>query len=98
LSFPADPLPPEIAEEEAPYLGDLIVGYAYTQRHAAEAQHALDDELVLLAIHGTLHLLGYDHDTADNQAKMWAVQQTALTKAGVAIQVELFTFGDEADD
>jgi probable rRNA maturation factor len=99
LSFPADPLPDEIAAEveEPPYLGDLIVAYPYTQRHAAEAGHDLDDELVLLAIHGTLHLLGYDHDNPDNQQKMWNAQQRALDVANVAIDVPLFMFGDESD-
>lgn len=100
LSFPADPPPPEVlealeAEGEGPYLGDLFVAYPYTVHQAAEAGHALDDELILLAIHGTLHLLGYDHDNADNQAQMWAAQSDALKRAGIAIDVPLFTFGDD---
>src|SRR5437763_1442763 len=66
LSFPADPLPDEI-EGEAPYLGDLIIAYPYTTHQAQEAGHGLDDELVLLVIHGTLHLLGFDHDNEANQ-------------------------------
>jgi probable rRNA maturation factor len=99
LSFPADPLPAEIAAEsdEPPYLGDLIVAYPYTLRQAQEAGHDIDDELVLLAIHGTLHLLGYDHDQADNQEKMWAAQQRALEAAQVKIVVPRFTFGDNTD-
>ena len=97
LSFPADPLPDEIAEEadDPPYLGDLIVAYPYTLRHAEEAGHAINDEMVLLAIHGTLHLLGYDHDNAEHQQEMWAAQKRALDQAKVKIDVPLFTFGDE---
>lgn len=100
LSFPADPLREEEREAMAengdgPYLGDLLVAYPYTVRQADESGHPLDDELVLLAIHGTLHLLGYDHDNTDNQAKMWAAQSEALKRAGITIEVPLFTFGDD---
>lgn len=100
LSFPADPLPDEVieamAEEgEGPYLGDLFVAYPYTVHQAEEAGHPLDDELILLAIHGALHLLGYDHDNSEDQAKMWAAQSEALKRAGIAIEVPLFTFGDD---
>lgn len=94
LSFPADPLPEEI-EDEPPYLGDLLIAVPYTQHQAEEAGHALDDEFVLLVIHGTLHLLGYDHDNAANEESMWARQKTALTTAGVTFDVPRFTFGDE---
>jgi len=96
LSFPADPLPEEI-EGEAPYLGDLIIGYPYTLHEAAEAGHDIADELVLLVIHGTLHLLGYDHDDEEHQDVMWAEQAKALAAAGVAIEVPRFTFGDNVD-
>ncbi len=94
LSFPADPLPVEI-EGEAPYLGDLIIAYPYTAQHAAEAGHSLDDEYVLLVIHGTLHLLGYDHDNPDTQEAMWSAQADALLAAGVHLEVPRFTFGDD---
>ena len=83
---------------EAPYLGDLIVAYPYTARQAAKAGHTLADEFTLLVVHGTLHLLGYDHDTAENQDRMWAKQAELLAALGVTgITVEYFNFGDEAD-
>jgi probable rRNA maturation factor len=77
LSFPADAPPVDILEE-APYLGDLIVAYPYASAQAAREGHDLSDSLALLIVHGTLHLLGYDHDTAANKATMWAAQETAL--------------------
>ena len=93
LSFPSDPMPvPEIE----PYLGDLILGLPYIQRQAAAEGHSMSDELVLAVIHGTLHLLGYDHDTAQHQASMWGVQDRLLRALGVAITVPLFEFEDEA--
>jgi probable rRNA maturation factor len=99
LSFPADAAPPPPdwldAEDEAlPYLGDMVIAYPYTVRQAAELGHRLDDELTLLVIHGTLHLLGYDHDTPEHQAEMWAIQAEALALANVAIVVPRFTFTD----
>lgn len=95
LSFPADaPLIPEEDEIE-PYLGDLVLAVPYIQHQAQVEQHTLDDELVLAVIHGTLHLLGYDHDTASHQAKMWAVQSEALQVMAVSIQVPLFEFPED---
>jgi probable rRNA maturation factor len=96
LSFPAEALPDEI-EGEVPYLGDLIIAYPYASRQAQEAGHALGDDLVLLAIHGTLHLLGYDHDSAANQEAMWVEQAAALAAAGISFDVPRFAFGDDVD-
>lgn len=99
LSFPADPppMPGEITDggdDVEPYLGDLVLSLPYIQRQAAAEQHTLADELTLAVIHGTLHLLGYDHDSAENQAAMWAVQADMLRGLGVAIVVSEFEFSD----
>lgn len=100
LSFPAD-LPPDLPDDLAadleldeddmtPYLGDLIIAYPYTRHQAAESGHDLSDELVLLVIHGTLHLLGYDHDTPENEADMWETQAELLAALNVPIVVPRF--------
>ncbi len=95
LSFPADePLVPD-DEELDPYLGDLVLALPYIQRQSQAERHNLDDELVLAVVHGTLHLLGYDHDTASHQAEMWALQSEALGVMDVSIQVPLFEFPDD---
>ena len=86
LSFPADE-PPVEEEGESPYLGDLIVAYPYTAAHAAREGHDLMQSLILLVAHGTLHLLGYDHDTAANRAEMWAAQDAALNVLGVDLAI-----------
>lgn len=88
LSFPAgeEPdadLPPELAAELGRYLGDVVIAYPYAARQAARFGHAVEDELRLLVVHGTLHLLGYDHATAEEQAAMWAVQDAVLQALGV---------------
>jgi probable rRNA maturation factor len=50
-------------------------------RAAAQAENAsLESELILLSVHGTLHLLGYDHATAGEKERMWAVQNLIMEK------------------
>ncbi|MCA9908913.1 MAG: rRNA maturation RNAse YbeY, partial [Anaerolineae bacterium] len=39
----------------------------------------------LLVVHGTLHLLGYDHDTPERRAQMWGAQARALTTLGIPL-------------
>jgi probable rRNA maturation factor len=87
LSFPADPLPPELAGEidDAPYLGDIVIAYPYATAQAASLGHDASDSLTLLVAHGTLHLLGYDHDTPERRAEMWAAQERALTALGISL-------------
>jgi probable rRNA maturation factor len=92
LSFPSqseDPtndaaltLPPELAAELENYLGDLVIAYPYTADQAAHYQNSVPSELRLLAVHGTLHLLGYDHATPEEEATMWAAQEAALAPLG----------------
>ncbi len=80
LSFPAqDPTPGFVsAPEMAGYHGDIIIALPYTERQAAALNRPLRDELRLLAVHGTLHLLGYDHGEPDEEARMWAKQDAIL--------------------
>ncbi len=90
LSFPAEmpPMPPEADNaEEWLYLGDIAIAYPYVQAQAAHAGYDLGHNIALMLVHGTLHLLGYDHDTPDNRAVMWAAQETALTALGVPLAI-----------
>ena len=59
-------------EEETPYLGDVIISLPVATRQALAAGHRPMDEMLLLAAHGTLHLLGHDHLTQAQKADMWA--------------------------
>lgn len=81
LSFAAD-FPLELGEDEQ-YLGDLVIAYPYTKSQAEQEGFTLHDSLILMVIHGTLHLLGYDHDTPENRERMWAAQTDILNKLGV---------------
>lgn len=97
LSFPADDLPEEI-EDEAPYLGDLLIAYPYAKAQAEREQHPLQDSLVLLVVHGTLHLLGYDHDSPENRAEMWGVQAEVLQELGIDTAIVPALEGDTSHD
>lgn len=82
LSFPMDAMPADNR-----YLGDLVIAYPYAAAQAEREGHALDDSLMLLVVHGTLHLLGYDHDTPERRAEMWAAQAAALVALGVPVEI-----------
>ena len=56
LSFPSGPA-------GDPSLGDIVIATGVARRQAEAAGHALSTELKVLALHGLLHLLGYDHET-----------------------------------
>jgi len=57
LSFPLG----EKGPDGKYYLGDIVIAVPVAERQAREKGHSLDRELRLLAIHGYLHLLGFDH-------------------------------------
>lgn len=86
LSFPAD-APPVKIEGEPPYLGDLVIAFPYASEQAKREGHALMDSLCLLVVHGTLHLLGFDHETPANRAEMWSAQDTALRALGIPLDI-----------
>lgn len=77
-------LPPELVAELAGYLGDVIIAYPYAERQALHYQNSVAAELRLLAVHGVLHLLGYDHATPEEEAAMWALQSAGLAPFGDA--------------
>ncbi len=96
LSFPADPLPEGLAEsQDVPYIGDLVIAYPYASTQAARLGHPLKDSLALLVVHGTLHLLGHDHDTPARKAAMWQAQADALRKLGVDTAIVPALEGDK---
>lgn len=74
---------PEVADEVDSYLGDLILAYPYAAAQAARHGHPIKSEMQLLLVHGCLHLLGYDHDSDEAQAEMWAAQQAILAALGI---------------
>jgi len=59
--------------------GDIIISYPRAAAQAAGLGHGVEDELTLLLVHGTLHLLNYDHQTA-NEAKKMTKREKAIIK------------------
>lgn len=72
LAFNQDTIDPETKRL---YLGDIIISVDRALQQAPENNHSLDEECAFLAIHGTLHLLGYDHSQPDKKEKMWPLQE-----------------------
>lgn len=72
-------LPPNFDEgPEIPYLGDIVISASIAIRQAWTAGHLPAEEVLLLAIHGTLHLVGFDHMVPDDKAEMWQKQTHIL--------------------
>ena len=80
LSFPADPDQPRLPREPR-FLGDIVIATGVARRQAAAARHAYGTELKVLALHGLLHLLGYDHETDDG--RMRRVEARLRRKGGL---------------
>ena len=80
LAFPGEEVDPD---DEGIYFGDIIIALPIAERQASAAGHALQAEVNLLTIHGTLHLLGYDHADRDEKEAMWAKQSAILTSLGL---------------
>jgi probable rRNA maturation factor len=60
------------------HLGEVIISYPRAVEQAQEEGHSVDKELALLIIHGILHLLGYDHEQPEEEAKMRAREKELL--------------------
>ena len=77
LSFTGEPsaLSPE------PFLGEVVIARGVARRQAREAGHSERTELRVLALHGLLHLLGYDHERDDG--RMQRVERRLRRKGGL---------------
>ena len=56
------------------HLGDIVVSMERVAAQAQEFGHSEDDELTLMVVHGVLHLLGYDHATAEQERVMFGYE------------------------
>ena len=68
-------------EGTAQHLGDIVISVETAARQAAEYQQTLQQELEHLLVHGVLHLLGYDHEVADDAAAMRLQEEAVLGSA-----------------
>lgn len=67
-------------------LGDIVISIDTAKRQAAEYSHTFERELGFLALHGFLHLLGYDHLDEEEERKMFGRQKEILTAFGLERQ------------
>ena len=72
----------EIPGSNATYMGDIAISYPTAVRQAEALGHTVDAEISLLAVHGVLHLFGFDHQDAQQKEAMWAVQSKIMTTLG----------------
>lgn len=59
-------------------LGDVVISLETAERQAKDETHSFEAEVVLLTVHGVLHLLGYDHQTQNDASIMFEKQDTIL--------------------
>jgi probable rRNA maturation factor len=84
LSFPA--LQPETArkrDDPPRMLGDIAIAYETMRKEASDEHKSFDHHLSHLAVHGFLHLIGYDHETDDDAEAMEALEQEILAQLGI---------------
>ena len=77
LSFPAAP-------GAAPHLGDIVLAFGVCRDEAAAQGKTLANHLTHLVVHGTLHLLGRDHETGAEAEAMEAEERRLLASLGIA--------------
>ena len=76
LSYPSD---------ERGFLGDVVLARQTVWREARQQRKTPSDHISHLVVHGTLHLLGYDHETGDADAeRMEALERRILKRLGIA--------------
>lgn len=80
MSFPMDELRPgtpgKVSDEGM--LGDIVICPGVAAAQAQAAGHSVMEEVLLLLVHGVLHLLGYDHAHASEREEMFALQRRLL--------------------
>ena len=84
LSFPAlQPTGPSGPDDAPRMLGDIAIAYETTRKEADDEQKPFDHHLSHLAVHGFLHLIGYDHETDGDAETMETLEQEILAQLGI---------------
>ena len=84
LSFPAlQPTGPGAPEDAPRMLGDIAIAYQTARSEADDEQKPFDHHLSHLAVHGFLHLIGYDHEKDDDAEAMESLETEILAQLGI---------------
>lgn len=76
-------LPIDVQEQIGNLLGDIIVSIDRAREQAKEYNHSVEREVGFLVVHGFLHLLGYTHDTQEDENEMFTKQKEILHQYGL---------------
>jgi probable rRNA maturation factor len=101
LSFPASdgqsPAPRSSQRRGAPrLLGDIVIANGISRRQARDEGHLHTTELRVLALHGLLHLLGYDHEAPDDAGAMARIERRWRRRGGLGASLIERVRGDDA--
>lgn len=58
--------------------GEIVFSETRLPEQAAELEHGVEEEFYRLAVHGTIHILGFDHETDEDYEEMWAIEKNVL--------------------
>lgn len=70
-------------EADCLFIGDISISVECALEQADEFGHSPEREMAFLALHGTLHLLGYDHELETDEMEMVEIQRVLLEQAGI---------------
>ncbi|SUV12522.1 putative metalloprotease [Priestia megaterium] len=73
-----------IGDEMPRVLGDIVISIPKAHEQAEEYHHSFMRELGFLTVHGFLHLLGYDHETSEDEKEMFTRQKDILEQYGLS--------------
>jgi len=79
MSFPMDELKPN--HPDPGILGDIVISPIFARTQAEKAGHSFEHEVKILAAHGLLHLLGYDHQEVSEEKIMFELQEDLVKRA-----------------
>ena len=85
LSFPlgAEEDEPPCPQEKNPLLGEIVISLEQALQQAGEYGHSLEREMAYLAVHGTLHLLAYDHHDPEEEEEMCRAAERVCSSLGL---------------
>ena len=84
LSFPAlQPTGPAGPDDAPRMLGDIAIAFETTRQEADDEQKPFDHHLSHLAVHGLLHLIGYDHEKDDDAEAMETLEREILSQLSI---------------
>lgn len=81
--------PKKLRQEYSPetgciYLGDIVISLPRAEEQAQAYGHSLVREIAFLFVHGTLHLMGYDHETEEQRMCMRAMEEEIMNQSGIS--------------